>query len=82
MIRSTIFLIAFTIASCSATQNKAVAQDALTASQMLCVLASSFTDDAAIAEACAIDKALVPLVRPVLAARASRVHQCKDAGSD
>ncbi len=68
---------------CSAAQNHVIAQDALTASQILCVLASNFTDDAAVAQACAIDKALVPLVRPFLLQNEARsVRQCSDAGVD
>ncbi len=75
---------------CSAAQNHVVAQDVLTASQILCVLASNFTDDAAVAEACAIDKVLVPLVRPFLAQKEAtaaaavthaRVQRCSDAGA-
>ncbi len=80
------------VTGCSAAQNHVVAQDALNASQILCVLASNFVEDDAVAEACAIDKVLVPLVRPFLAqkervaagavmrARVSR--QCSDAGPD
>ncbi len=72
---------------CSAAQNHVVAQDILTASQILCVLASNLTNDADVALACDIDKALVPLVRPFLAAKetvatkARRVRQCSDAGA-
>ncbi len=72
---------------CSAAQNHVVAQDVLSASQILCVLASNLTDDASVALACDIDKALVPLVRPFLAAKetvavkARRVRACSDAGS-
>ncbi len=72
---------------CSAAQNHVVAQDALSASQILCVLASNLTDDATVALACDIDKVLVPLVRPFLAAKedvavkARRVRQCADAGA-
>ncbi len=73
------------LTGCSAAQNHVIAQDALTASQILCVLASSLTNDASIAEACAIDKALIPLVRPFLAVKeAKMVSRCggADAGPD
>jgi hypothetical protein len=46
---------------------KDVAKDALTASQILCVLASNLTDSKAVAAACQIDQALVPLIEPFLA---------------
>ena len=70
--------------ACSASQNHVVAQDALTASQILCVLASSLTDDAAVAQACAVDKALVPQVRPFLAVKESRrgLRPCGDIRSN
>ncbi len=87
--RSTFAVLLFAVVctGCSAAQNHVVAQDVLSASQILCVLASNLTDDASVAMACDIDKALVPLVRPFLAqkesilVKARRVRQCSDAGS-
>ncbi len=80
------------LTGCSAAQNHAVAQDALNASQVLCILATNLIEDDAIAEACDIDKVLVPLVRPFLAekekvaakavVRARVNRQCSDAGAD
>jgi hypothetical protein len=73
--------------ACSGAQAKPIAQDVLSATQVLCVLASNFTDDKTIAEACQIDQALIPLIRPLIsaketvAAKARRAPRlCTDAG--
>ncbi len=74
--------------ACSAAQNHVIAQDVLTASEILCVLASSLTNEADIAQACAIDSALVPLIRPFLlqketpVAKSLRCQPTRDAGTD
>jgi len=63
---------------------KTVAKDALSVTQIACVFASALTDDAAVAEACKIDKALTPLLRDLIGQRegAKRAGVSWDAGAD
>ncbi len=63
-------------AGCSAAQNRAVAADALTGSQLLCVLATALSDSAEVATACKIDQALVPLIQPLMAQKAAMRARC------
>jgi hypothetical protein len=66
-----LYALAF-VHGCGAAQNKVVAQDVLSASQILCVLASNLIDDKAVADACEIDQALIPIIRPLLAVKEAR----------
>ncbi len=73
-------------AGCTQQEAKTVEKDALTFSEIACVIASAFTDAQAVATACNIDAKLVPLLEPLLsqkavAKRAGACAPARDAGS-
>lgn len=73
-----------TNAGCTHQEAKAVVSDALDAAQIACIIASQFTDESAVMEACAIERRLAPLVQVLMAqkAQAKKAAACmpEDAG--
>ena len=73
--------------ACTPQEAKTVEQDLLSASQIACVELSSLTDAKAVATACAIDSALVPILQQLIGQREAAKQvgvswQAPDAGSD
>lgn len=69
--------------SCKDPNVPVIVNDALTATQIFCVESSQFTDSQAVADACAIDTALVPIIEQLLAQKAAAAKQgfAWDAGA-
>jgi len=77
---------AASVAGCSPAaqqEAKAVASDALTASQLACILATALTSAPEVAQACKIDMALLPVIEPLLdqKAAAKRAGACEAAAA-
>lgn len=63
---------------------RSAVKDVLDAAQLACIVATQFTDQEEVMEACAIERRLSPLVEPLLAQKkaAKRAAACApDAGS-
>ena len=76
-------------AKCTPAEIHQAEQAVLSASQIACVFASSLSSSTAIADACAIDKALLPVLEQLIAVKAAAAKAgvtyhdpMKDAGVD
>ena len=76
----------FLVISCTPQEAKTVESDFLTATQIACAMSSQLTDSKAVAAACQIDAALLPLLEQLIAereaAKKSGVTWQSDAGAD
>jgi len=76
-------------AKCTPAEIHSAEQAVLSASQIACVFASSLSDSKAIADTCAIDRALLPVLEQLIAVKAAAAKSgvtyhdpMKDAGAD
>ena len=83
------FAISSVGAKCTPAEIHSAEQAVLSASQVACIFASGLSDSRAIADACAIDRALLPVLEQLISVReaakksgVSYHDPMKDAGAD
>ncbi len=78
----------FALCLCCSAANRRTANGALDVAQLACIFASELTDENAVAEACAIERELAPVIRKLIAQREAarragvQWDHAKDAGHE